>query len=196
MSFEKIKERIIEKANSEASEIIKEARDLVRKDLANFIHEEELRYEESQKRTFRDLEMQFKMKLDAERVNLEREILIKKRDILNDLFKMVEEKLLSLEDETYFNFLKNLIRSDIPQGQSSIFLNKKDLQAYKKRLSAFLKKEFSSGRECSISEKPIDIKGGCVIKGKEIEINDSIEIILEDLREKYEISMSKELFEE
>jgi vacuolar-type H+-ATPase subunit E/Vma4 len=196
MSFERIKERIIEKANSEASEIIKKARDLVRKDHANFLHDEESRYEESRKRSFRDLELQFKMKLDVERINLEREILIKKRNILNALFKMVEEKLLSLEDETYFNFLKNLIISDIPQGKSLIFLNKKDLQAYKKRLSVFLKKEFSSGSEYSISEKPIDIKGGCVIKGKEIEINDSIEIILEDLKEKYEISMSRELFGE
>ncbi len=59
-----------------------------------------------------------------------------------------------------------------------------------------MKKELGESRESVISEQTVDIKGGCIIKGEEVEINDSIEVILEDLKEKYEIEISKELFKE
>lgn len=196
MSLDKVHARIMEKANLEASKIIEEVKAEIYKEIENFRKEQELKFEEAKKKVFIDLRNRFKMKLDVERINLERADLIEKREILDALFRKVEEELLSINSDQYFKFLSSLLKRDIPAGKSTIFLNKKDLEVYGKKLSNFLKKELSKSRESAISEQNVDIKGGCIIKGEEVEINDSIEVILEDLKEKYEIEISKELFKE
>jgi len=196
MSLDKVHARIMEKANLEASKIIEEVKAEIYKEIENFRKEQELKFEEAKKKVFIDLRNRFKMKLDVERINLERADLIEKREILDALFRKVEEELLSINSDQYFKFLSSLLKRDIPAGKSTIFLNKKDLEVYGKKLSNFLKKELSKSRESVISEQNVDIKGGCIIKGEEVEINDSIEVILEDLKEKYEIEISKELFKE
>ena len=196
MSLDKVHARIMEKANLEASKIIEEVKAEIYKEIENFRKDQELKFEEAKKKVFIDLGNRFKMKLDVERINLERADLIEKREILDALFRKVEEELLSINSGQYFKFLLSLLKRDIPAGKSTIFLNKKDLEAYGKKLSNFLKKELGKNRESVISEQNVDIKGSCIIKGEEVEINDSIEVILEDLKEKYEIEISKELFKE
>jgi vacuolar-type H+-ATPase subunit E/Vma4 len=195
MSLDRVHARIIEKAQLEASKIIENAKAEISKEIDNFQKEQGLKFEEAKKRKFIDLENQFKQKLDVERINLDRATLIEKREALNELFKSIEESLVSLSSDKYFKFLSNLVKRDVPFGKSTIFLNKKDLDTYGKKLSNLLKKDFEAGKESSISEEPIDIKGGCIIKSIEIEIDDSIDVILADLKEKYEIEMSRELFE-
>lgn len=196
MSLDKVHARIMEKANLEASKIIEEVKADIDKEIENFRKEQELKFEEAKKKVFINLGNQLKMKLDVERINLERADLIEKREILDALFRKVEEELLSINSDQSFKFLSSLLKRDIPAGKSTIFLNKKDLEAYGKKLSNFLKKELSKSRESVISEQNVDIKGSCIIKGEEVEINDSIEVILEDLKKKYEIEISKELFKE
>jgi len=196
MSLNKVHARIIEKANLETYKIIEEVKADIDKEIENFRKEQELKFEEAKKKVFIDLGNTLKMKLDVERINLERADLIEKREILDALFRKVEEELLSINSDQYFKFLSSLLKRDIPAGKSTIFLNKNDLEAYGKKLSNFLKKELGKSRESVISEQNVDIKGGCITKGEEVEINDSIEVILEDLKEKYEIEISKELFKE
>jgi len=196
MSLNKVHARIIEKANLETYKIIEEVKADIDKEIENFRKDQELKFEEAKKKVFIDLGNTLKMKLDVERINLERADLIEKREILDALFRKVEEELLSINSDKYLKFLSSLLKRDIPAGKSTIFLNKNDLEAYGKKLSNFLKKELSKSRESIISEQNVDIKGGCIIKGGEVEINDSIEVILEDLKEKYEIEISKELFKE
>jgi vacuolar-type H+-ATPase subunit E/Vma4 len=196
MSLDKVHARIIEKANLEASKIIEEAKADIDKEIENFRKEQELKFEEAKKKFFIDLGNQLKVKLDVERINLERADLIEEREILEALFRKVEEELLSINSDQYFKFLSSLLKKDIPAGKSTIFLNKKDLEAYGKKLSNLLKKELGKNKGSVISEQNVDIKGGCIIKSEEVEINDSIEVILEDLKEKYEIEISKELFKE
>ena len=196
MSLNKVHARIIEKANLETYKIIEEVKADIDKEIENFRKDQELKFEEAKKKVFIDLGNTLKMKLDVERINLERADLIEKREILDALFRKVEEELLSINSDQYFKFLSSLLKRDIPAGKSTIFLNKNDLEAYGKKLSNFLKKELGKSRESVISEQNVDIKGGCITKGEEVEINDSIEVILEDLKEKYEIEISKELFKE
>ncbi len=194
MSLNRVRERIIEKANFEASKIIEEAKLQLEKEKNNFQKEEELKFEEYKRKAFLELENQYKMKLDVERINLGKAILIEKRNILDELFEKVKAGLLSLNSEKYLKFLVHLIKRDAPNGNSKIFLNKKDLESYGKKLGILLKKELGGDKECVISDKSVEIIGGCIIRGKEIEINDSIEVIVGDLQEKYEIEISKELF--
>jgi len=196
MSLDRVQARIIEKANLEASKIIEETKAEIYKEIENFRKEQELKFEEAKKKVFIDLGNTLKMKLDVERINLERADLIEKREILDALFRKVEEELLSINSDQYFRFLSSLLKRDIPAGKSTIFLNKKDSETYGKKLSNLLKKELGESKGSVISEQTVDIKGGCIIKGEEVEINDSIEVILEDLKEKYEIEISKELFKE
>jgi len=178
MSLNKVHARIIEKANLETYKIIEEVKADIDKEIENFRKDQELKFEEAKKKVFIDLGNTLKMKLDVERINLERADLIEKREILDALFRKVEEELLSINSDKYLKFLSSLLKRDIPAGKSTIFLNKNDLEAYGKKLSNFLKKELGKSRESVISEQNVDIKGGCITKGEEVEINDSIEVIL------------------
>jgi len=116
---------------------------------------------------------------------LERILLEEKRTLLDALFLQVEDQISSIKKDLYLNFVKKLILRDAPIGESILFVNKRDYKFFQK-----------SKRGIKLSKKTIDIKGGCILKGNEIEVDDSISSLVGELREEEEIVVAKELFKE
>ncbi len=194
MSIEKVKERIVEKAQFEAKEFLLKEKKKIEK-------EKEL-YRESLKEEFNErlkvelgkIENDVKRKIDQKKLELDRAVLSKKRAILDEIFSLALKKFLSIDSANYAEFLEKLILNDAPLGESFIVVNKKDKKIINEKFIAKLNKKLGKGRKVSLSDETAEIKGGCIIKSKDVEIDVSIETLLADERDSSEMEIAKSLF--
>ncbi len=194
MSIEKVQERIITIAKEKASQLIAEEEKKISLDREVFLEGVRREFINIKEKRLAELEMEFKRKVDKEHLKTDREILFTKTAILNDVFENALNTLVSISADVYLNFLKKLLLRDVIKEGCEIFLNKNDYERVCKELMRFVESKF--GKNVSLNKTTVDIKGGCIIKGKEVEFDDSIESIVTDLRDKLEVELSKELFEE
>jgi len=197
MSIEKLKKRIEDKAIEEAKLFLDNEK---KKNLEEFKKFKESKEKELSIRVGKllsDMESETKKRIVQETRKLERILLEEKRTLLDALFLQVEDQISSIKKDLYLNFIKKLILRDAPIGESILLVNKDDYEFINKKFIDNINEELQkSKRGIKLSEKTIDIKGGCILKGSEIEVNDSISSLVGELREKEEIDVAKELFKE
>lgn len=195
MSLDRIRERIINKAKDSASKLLEEERQRLQKEKENFLNIKKVEFEEKEKRTREELEFEFKTKFNLEKMNFERMLLEEKRKIIDELFLKIEQDFLQMDEKEYLNFLKKIIKRDAPSGTSVVYLNNADRRRFGKAVDDFLKKELED-RHCTLSKETVDIKGGCIIKGEDVQFDNSLDSLIRDLRDNYEIEISKRFFED
>lgn len=109
---------------------------------------------------------------------------------IDKTYEKVYEYLLNLDGENYFNIIYKLLKK-LTDSQGVLYLNQKDLQ----RLPAdFSQKLKSLGIKATLSEKPVDIDGGFILKNGDIEENMSFSALLSSNRDSLEDLINRELF--
>ncbi len=196
MSIEKIKDKILSKAKEEADVYLSEERKKIENERKMFVEQKNAEIENETKKTLLKMDNDKKRKIGRESMRVEREILARKRALIDELFTIVEGKFVLLDKKLYKEFLINLIVNDAPIGNAEIMVNENDSVLFDKKLVSEINKKLGDGKNISLSDKTANIKGGCIIKGNELEIDDSIETLLKDEREREEMSLAKELFGE
>lgn len=194
MSVEDIKKRILDKAESEANLIINKARERIKEEKNTFENEQKKIFSERMQKEIEKIHNELKKRIDQEKLKESRAILKRKNELLESLFSEVIEKIASLPKTQYKKFLVDMIVKDAPKGKSVLFLNKKDAGLFTEKVISEINKSLGKGREIALGNHSIDIKGGFILKGEEVEIDDSLETIVKDVKEKEEIRISKELF--
>ena len=196
MSIEKVEERIINKGKKEAESFLSEEKAKIDKEKKLFAASKKEEFEAKFKEALLKIENEAKRKVDQKKIEADREILSKKRAMIDELFELVMKKLSSLDSKTYKKFMEGLILRDAPKGSSVILVNKKDVSLFNENFISSLNKKLGKDRKVSLSSVTVDIKGGCILKGNEVEIDDSMETLLSDERELEEISIASDLFGE
>ncbi len=194
MSIEDIKKRILDKAESEANLIVNKARERIKEEKNTFENEQKAIFSERAQKEIEKIRSDLKKRIDQEKLKESRAILKKKNELLEGLFSEVIEKIASLPKKQYKKFLVDLIMRDAPKGKSVLFLNKKDMGLFTEKVISEINKSLGKEREITLGTHTVDIKGGFMLKGEEVEIDDSLETIVKDVKEKEEIRISKELF--
>lgn len=197
MSIKKLEKRITDKATEEAKLFFDNEKKKNLDELKKFKEIKNKEFLMRIEKLLRDIESEAKKKIDQEERKLERNLLEEKRILLGTLFSLVEDRISSIKKDLYLNFIKKLILRDAPIGESVLLINKRDYKFINKKFIDDINKELQkSKRSVKLSTKVIDIKGGCILKGSEIEVDDSISSLVGELREKEEIDVAKELFKE
>ncbi len=194
MSIEKVKEKILSKAEKEAKEILTRAKAELDKEKALFLQEKSEEFERRFEKAVRDIENEIKRRIDQEKVLADRKVLAVKRKFIEETFTLVAEKLGSMKKRDYLKFLENLIIRDAPMGESELILNERDRKLIDGKLLEKINKKLGKNRQVKLSEKTVEIRGGCLMRGNEIEIDDSFETLINDERERSEIEIVKKLF--
>lgn len=195
MSIENIKKKITEEAIQKASLMKQEALKELVEDLTLFEEGEKEKAEKTKEQKIASLKEDFSRKIDSEKLHIERRILKEKRFLIDKLFEEALDEILAMDSGVYQRFLMKIVERDAPKdGNFVVFFNESDLKKYKKEFGKFLKEKF--GNRASISSEVAKIKGGFLIKSDIYVIDDSLEEILANYREKNEISLAKKLFEE
>ena len=119
-------------------------------------------------------------------------VLKAKREEIDKTIDGMREYILSLEDGKYFDLLYRMARSVSVDG-GEILLNKSDLNRLP---SDFEKTMEKSGVKAAVSKNPVDIAGGFILKNGSIEINCSVDAVIEDRRNDIEDYINESIFKQ
>ncbi|MBE6835280.1 MAG: hypothetical protein E7515_03400 [Ruminococcaceae bacterium] len=119
-------------------------------------------------------------------------VLKARREEIDRTINEMENYILSLPDKEYFSLIYRLAKK-APAEKGEILLNKRDLSRIP---SDFEKKMASAGINASVSKTPADINGGFILKDGSIEINCSVEALIEDNRSEIEDFINENIFKE
>jgi V/A-type H+-transporting ATPase subunit E len=196
MGIENIKQRILDKAKSEASLLISKEKEKIKEEKKAFEEQQKLLFSQKEEKELEKIQSELKKRIEQENLKKDRLLLEKKKYLLDKFFLEIEEKIADLPEKQYKEFLVDLILRDAPKGRSLLFVREKDKKLFTKKLLLEINNKLGNDREIILSEEPANIKGGFILKGAEVEIDDSVEMLVKDLREKEEIVIAKKLFGE
>ncbi|MGB9681719.1 MAG: V-type ATP synthase subunit E [bacterium] len=182
MGFSELKERILSDARKEADEIIKEANIKASSILEEASLEVEVIKTSGLRSIQRDTDTIKRQALANAKLRIE-------RSILNEVQKAIEEianKALEevINNSKYLEYLTEGILSLKLKGDEEIILSSYDIERFKKPLEEALTRRYKKENQIKISIG--DIYGGFIVRGKEYDINNSLEVILEDLKPEIE----------
>jgi len=119
-------------------------------------------------------------------------VLKSKREEIDKTIDGMREYILSLEDGKYFDLLYRMARSVSVDG-GEILLNKRDLNRLPSDFEKMMEK---SGVKASVSKNPVDIAGGFILKNGSIEINCSVDAVIDDRRNDIEDFINESIFKQ
>ena len=113
-----------------------------------------------------------------------------KRNEINKTLYGIKEYILSLDDKSYFRILYSMAK-DINEKNGTLLLSEKD----KSRLpSDFAAKIKEAGIDAEISNESADIDGGFILRCGNIEINCTLDAVIEDKKNELEDYINSLLF--
>lgn len=201
-----IYEKIEQKGNADASEIYRIGEEKAKQLEESMISEAQAEIDKLLEKAKNTEMNRVKTQNAALEQNAKQQILLKKKELIDKAFELALGKLNSLADGELSLLVSNLLNRESLRGDEIIRVSAHDFPRYRKlfssgktddgcyvldKLNASLKKDF----QLKLSDKPADIDGGFLVIGSDFDIDLSFRTLLEDLKEKNEISIAKLLFE-
>ena len=196
MGLEDITKRIIDDAEKEASKIRKEADNKAEE----FIKEAQGETEATRAKSLGEAKEQAvneqKRLLALARLGAKKTILSEKRQAVEAAYNKAEALLASLPQDKYRQFLKRtLLREATGNEEIIVALGDKDYfnQAFIDEVNAELRKS-GKGGNLAVSSEVRKIKGGFILKSGGIEVDSSLDTLVNSYREDLEAEVVKILF--
>jgi len=125
-----------------------------------------------------------------------KEILNLKRELINEVFKLAEKEISSLNKEEYLALLKDSLLANIDSGNEEIVFSPKDKKLIEGEFINNLRENLKEkGEKIKISYGLNEEERGFVIIKEEMQINRTFSNFFSFLREELEIEVAKRLFE-
>lgn len=122
-----------------------------------------------------------------------KEILALKQKLVADCFSRAKELILSLPEENYFMLLVKLAVSASDNGAGEIILNRKDRERFGDKVALTANAMLKEGK-MTISEDVGDFSGGLIVRNGKIEVNSSVELLVDMCREEMSAKAAGVLF--
>ncbi|WP_312814351.1 V-type ATP synthase subunit E family protein [Sedimentibacter sp.] len=167
---EKTMEEIISKAKIEAEEIMKQT---------------------SEKCT-KDAESLKSRKVSAAELQARKMILGAKQEAIQKSFDLALEKLKSMPEDKYLNYLTEEIIK-IPANEGIIILNQRDRDKIGEKLIKAVNQRLNVQRY-KLSDNTINASGGFLLRSGNIEINNTFETLLNSIRDDLTSEVANALF--
>ncbi len=197
MSFEAIVDRILNDARQRVSQIEEESRGRVQSIQSQC--EETVRnlQEASRKRAERLAEDQRKKLVSMAELDIRKEVLALKQEMIGTAFEKAISKLLGEDEEKYSALLKKLILDADPQGDEELILNQRDRKRMDDSLIRGINKTLLKAKrkgKLRLSPETRPIRGGVILRRGRKEVNCSIESIIHAKRNELEALVARTLF--
>lgn len=190
-NMEKICESIIDNANIEKEKIISFANSTTNKKINDF----KTNLENQQKQDLEKIEIECKEKIERSKnkakLETTKQQLGEKHKVLDEIFSKVVEDLCNLEIEDYKKLINNLLVEYAQVGDGiSLSTDTKVDEDFIKSL------EIYKERDLRFLYHKTNIKGGFVLVNEDCDTIVSFEDLAEELRDKYEYKIIKDIFGE
>ena len=187
MSIETITKRILDEANDYASKCKAEAKAQNESLLAETRNEANKIGDDAKARAEKDCKLLIERRESVADLEARKMQLQAKQELIQESFDQALNKMQNLSDDEYYNFLGKQLSAYVKQG-GEIQLNEKDL----KKFGAKLSQDYSG--KFTVSNEPIKIGGGFLLKQDSVFINASIEKLVADQKDKMTSDIAKVLF--
>jgi len=135
--------------------------------------------------------------LAAANMEIKKEYLAAKVALLDEVFGKVRQRIKELSDKEYEGFITSLMINAVQSGDEQVVVG-----AGEKRIGHGLIKQInrklSPGYKgnLQLAQDRADIDGGFILRRGKIQVNASIEVLLAEARDKFEMELAEELFAE
>lgn len=123
-----------------------------------------------------------------------KDLLALKQEMVNTSFEKAREMILNLSDEDYKKFLTKLIVRSNPVGDEQVVLNAKDAAKFGAEVVKAANAQLGNGK-LSLSDKTGDFEGGVIISRGAVEVNNTLELLMELAKSSMSSELAKVLFD-
>lgn len=187
-------DKIIEKAKLDASKIIADGTEKVKE--LDLLTKEEVEKEKSA--ALKDASLKDEERVLVYKASLEQSFnqqrLAHQKELLQKVIDQTKQELMNLSDNELIAFVKNHIRKANIE-KAIIKVNEKDYNRYVKLFSSNNNQMLDTLGDVSLAKDSVDISGGFIIENEYFDIDNSFEVILDEIKDKYESALAKMLFE-
>lgn len=176
--LEKILKDINDDTQTECNKILSEAKkqaEIIIKTTDN----EAVKISEAEEQKLKILENELNSRSQSEaKIEKQKILLEEKQKIIDNIILKTYNKILSLPDKEYFEFLMKIAVKNIGRGNGKILFNSRDLKRIPNNFISQLDAQAQKvGGSIILSEKTMDIKGGFVLNYGGIEENCSLDAL-------------------
>lgn len=122
-----------------------------------------------------------------------KDVLALKQELVTASFSKASEMIRNLPEQEYLDFLTKLAVRSAPCGEGEIVLNAEDRAAFGEKLVARANAEL--GGKLKLSDEAGDFAGGLKVVNGAVEVNNSLEILIDLCRGEMAAQLAKVLFE-
>jgi len=195
MNATEIVDKILADANAEAAKIANQAQAAAKVEKAEL--DEKLADYKAKTETLAAKAAQEKKSrmLAAARMDIAKELLREKRQILDGVFDSAKQKLKSLADEEYQTLMKKLMHEAVETGDEEVITDVNDNRIDQKFIKN-MNRELGPGFKGNLrlSEQNEAIGAGFILRRGNIMNNASLDVLVSQARKNMEIELAKDLF--
>jgi len=197
MGVENLVEKILRDAKSEADAILSEARSQAQAIVLEAEEEGKTCYEEIVAEAKRKAEEEKKRRITLASLESRNAILMEKATLTDEVFSRAVENIIALPKDKYLELLVKTLVSCAPEGDSEVILCERDKEIGNELVErANTELSSTSKAKVRLSEETRPILGGFILRGPGVEINNSLEAQVNQVREKVEPLVIEKLFGE
>ena len=124
-----------------------------------------------------------------------RDILAVKQEMVSAAFELAKSKIAQMPQAEYVAYLSKQILAAYNGGEAQLVLNAQDKEKYGAQLEALVNVLLKGKGSIAIAEQTRDMIGGFVLKQGDVEVNCTIDILLELIRGELAAQVAQVLFE-
>jgi len=194
---EKITERIFSEAKAQAQEITEAARQQAEAAKERAVSDANAMANQILEKARQDAEEGKSRAMAVADLTLRKELLSQKHNVVNEAFAKAKEAFSALSDEEFASAYVKLVLEAVQKGEEGIAPSVVDAhrlgEGFVKRINEALQ---SKGLPHSVKLLPAreDVKGGCVVISGDMEIDFSVDSVLQTVRERCEGEVAAKLF--
>lgn len=195
MRAEQVTEKILSEARQEAERIVGEARRQVQERQKAFEQESAAFEQETEQLVRRSAEDKQARMLAAARMELRKKILAAKRDLLDEVFEKTYQRLNHQQDSAYLDLMGRLLMQAVVTGDEEVVVGKNETrinQDFLKQINKRLGPGYKGNLRLSSERAELD--GGFLLRRGKVQVNCSLKVLLEQIRERIEMELAEKLF--
>ncbi len=197
MALEDITKRILDDAKKEAEEIVKEADSKFKQALKEEKQNLKEQEEKGQIRAKNEANEEVKRRIALARLEARNKVLQEKQELLEKAYDKALKKVKNLSKNKYKETIKKVITEKYIPEVDLIILSQdlvgRDKEKFMQELNKSLEKK---GKGLSLADEIIPDRAGFILKGKEVEINCTWEVMIKSIKEENSKTVYQLLFGE
>ena len=174
--IEKITQRIASDAQAEIDRILGDARDEAARITANYRAQADAEAQELDAKNERAAAEQEERLISAAQMKASRLQLAAKQEMVEKAYIQALDKLCAMPKEQYVDVLAKLLVEASSNGKEEAVFSKEDREQVGK--AAVEKANQLSGKQLRLSEESLPIRGGFILKDKNVEVNCTFETLV------------------